>query len=390
MKLKGISAVLADKERLAKWQANAGLRSKLPDRYLTSSQRMMRRERIRRGTPVFEGSDLTVGDAESQARRDAELQYGSQRSQLDQQKVDLGARQMRDAAWFKAYQDSVSRAQQTLSDVTRDVNAGSPLQSAAAAQGDSPLAQNAGNVRSALASIAQGRMNSRNVADVGLMGALTSAAGAQGQMNEGAIRAALSKLGVSKRDLAAQYGAYRQKRQQELKDDSRRRLLEDRAYNLDQYKAAQAAADNAMDVNQYGYLKSDWAKLSTEERQSVIKEFAKSKGGKSKSGSSDSGSTDFRTSDQQDKWWGEVNQIIGRWGQPQRKRDGTLKVDKNGHAIRYGERDFISRGFAPEQIRIAYLLLKQRQNGRSYLTKKNVAFLHDYGIQVKSRYPVVG
>ncbi len=88
----------ADPARRAKYLANPGLRSKLPDSMLTPAQRAQRRRNTENAKPVTKGSDLTRGELARESRTATDLRYGpaerqlgTERGRAEQQGRDMGS-----------------------------------------------------------------------------------------------------------------------------------------------------------------------------------------------------------------------------------------------------------------------------------------------------------
>lgn len=95
--------------RLKKWQADPGLRSKLPDTDLTSSQLKARKLRQRLDTVVAPGG-LTNRDVARQANVNTSLQFGGQEQALAQQKAQNQAQATRDQSFFADYVAKINAA----------------------------------------------------------------------------------------------------------------------------------------------------------------------------------------------------------------------------------------------------------------------------------------
>ena len=224
-KLTGIKAVLADKSRLAKWKANPGLRSKLPEQYLTPEQRLARRM----GQEIFPGAGITGFEQARQAKSATDQVYGPQKLALQEQQNVLGAQRQRNAGWWDQYvgQLRAMQAPQANTIAGPDVGAQYGAPAGAATQG---VQQAAGGYQQALSSLASG-MLANNVA-VGGQRKLESLAGLDAQ-----------ELGVVQKKGALQREAdlFKQDQKDKIKSSLWQQALEAAAFKL---KTTDTLADN--------------------------------------------------------------------------------------------------------------------------------------------------
>ena len=109
-KKKGIDAVTSDPKRLRKWLRNPGLRSKLPDQYLSKQQKQNRWL----NDPVTPGSSMTSRQLRTTSRAAADLRYGG--SIRDAQDA-IGVSQKNEkqvASWYEDYQRQLQQHQNNV------------------------------------------------------------------------------------------------------------------------------------------------------------------------------------------------------------------------------------------------------------------------------------
>lgn len=95
--------IAADPALKAKYLANPGLRSKLPDKFLTPAQRKVRQTNAYNKAPITEGSTVTNKQLAVEANDAATTQFGGVRQQYttDQQRAQSLGRDQND--WYDAY-----------------------------------------------------------------------------------------------------------------------------------------------------------------------------------------------------------------------------------------------------------------------------------------------
>jgi hypothetical protein len=93
----------------AKYLANPGLRSKLPDNMLTPAQRAQRQTNQFNNAPITQGSSVTNRQVGVEANNAALMQYGGERQQLtqDQQRAQSLGRDQQD--WYAAYRAELAQ-----------------------------------------------------------------------------------------------------------------------------------------------------------------------------------------------------------------------------------------------------------------------------------------
>ena len=155
-KLTGVKAVLADKSRLAKWKANPGLRSKLPEKYLTPEQRLARRM----GQEIFPGAGITGFEQARQAKGATDQVYGPQKLALQEQQNVLGAQRQRNAGWWDQYVGQLRAMQAPQANTIASPNQLGQY-GAQPDAGTQQVQQSAGGYQQALSSLASGLLQSQ-------------------------------------------------------------------------------------------------------------------------------------------------------------------------------------------------------------------------------------
>ena len=122
-KKKGVDAVVADPKRLRKWLANPGLRSKLPEKYLSRDQQ----EERKLGEPVTPGSSMTLRDLRRDSKAATDLRYGGSIRDSQQSIYSSQAAERATSSW---YDDYLRRLAQYQTDVG---NSGTQAQQQASA-----------------------------------------------------------------------------------------------------------------------------------------------------------------------------------------------------------------------------------------------------------------
>lgn len=224
-KLTGIKAVLADPNRLSKWKSNPGLRSKLPEKYLTPEQRLARRM----GQEIFPGAGITGFEQARQAKSATDQVYGPQKLALQEQQNVIGAQRQRNAGWWDQYVGQLRAMQAPQANTLAGPDVGAQYGAPAGAATQQTQAA-AGGYQQALSSLAAGLLQN-NVA-VGGQRKLESLAGLDAQ-----------ELGVVQKKGALQKEAdlFKADQKDKIKSALWQQLLESKAFNL---KAADTAADN--------------------------------------------------------------------------------------------------------------------------------------------------
>ena len=115
-----------DPARRAKYLANPGLRSKLPDSMLTAKQRAQRRQNAELAKPVTRGSDLTRGELAREARTATDLRYGSAERELgaERGRAEQQGKDMQDfyGMYIAEMQGHTARTQQINADSQQQLN----------------------------------------------------------------------------------------------------------------------------------------------------------------------------------------------------------------------------------------------------------------------------
>lgn len=190
-------AQAGDKDALARVLANPGLRSRLPDRYLSSEQRASRAMNRRNQAPFVEGSPLTYGDVARERQAAETLRYGPAESQIAQQVRGSQQQEANIGGWFDQYKATV--AAQTAASQARYAQAQQDLAGRTQA---STAAAGAENQR--LTQQMQQDAASRGATYGGQPSADMSAAAASRRSLADAFANALSQQGVAQADY---YGA---------------------------------------------------------------------------------------------------------------------------------------------------------------------------------------
>src|SRR4051812_40335320 len=101
--------IKADPKLLARMRANPGLRSKLPDKYLTPKQLMQRRLNKRLDQPIVPGSTVTNRDLSHEADAAMTVKYGPRETQEKQTLGEEKNRARDTAGWYDQYQAAVAQ-----------------------------------------------------------------------------------------------------------------------------------------------------------------------------------------------------------------------------------------------------------------------------------------
>jgi len=316
--------------RVARLVKKPGTRSKIPTRYLPREYRRQREMNERLAQPVVEGSRMTNREAARERNATVDLRYGPLDHQLQQQLQQSQRVQQAIPQWYDQYRQLASAAQagsqqgyQAATQQFQQMQAatGQP-QGQAEIAAMNQQAQALGGVADPQAAQVAAQAAQVRAGMAGSLGGVVAAQGA-GQnayahnllANTGRhqIESLLSELQQDRdiRDDQAQLGrekgAYRTQVDRQIRDREQRSVLERAAFNLD---VANTRADNeradrqlrqqqrdsrrreqreAGQVNQYGYTDREWRRMSTAERQAVIRESRASGRGGSGSGSGSGG-----------------------------------------------------------------------------------------------------
>lgn len=114
--------VAHDPKLLARVLANPGLRSKLPDKYLTAAQRSKRNVNTRLNAPLVPGSPMTMRDAARTANAQTQVKYGQAEQALG---TELGHAQgyARDVpGWYQQYQNDLATHAQNVQNIGAGAN----------------------------------------------------------------------------------------------------------------------------------------------------------------------------------------------------------------------------------------------------------------------------
>lgn len=300
---------------------NPNTRASIPSRYLPAAQRRQREMNQQLDRPVVEGSQLTNRMAGREAENAASVRYGPLEQQLNTQLQRSQQVQQAIPQWYEQYRQLIGTAQEGIrqgfqaaqqQQQALQAGAGQVAGQGAIDQVNQQIQQLGGQVDP------QNQQIAANAAAVragmaGNIGAVTAAQAANQNayaQNLSAntprhqIDSIMQELGrereiqADRGQLARERGAYRQTQRQGIRDREQRSVLERAAFNLD---VANTAADNAradeqLDVSQrsqrrqeqqqelsgpgakYGYTATQWRRMSTQERQRVIREFQASRG----------------------------------------------------------------------------------------------------------------
>jgi hypothetical protein len=299
--------------------ANPGERARLDAKYLTPGQRKQRELNTRLNAPVTPGSSMTARDVAHQADSAVRLQYAGPEQQVQS---NIAAREQTEkdvGNWFAKFQDDLRTHAQNIQSIGQQgVTAATGLTQAAGgmqAPGGTatPDDANAAKVRAAMAASLGGLTNQTASANSTYADTLANVV-APGQRVVGMMGARKDTMSVRDKlsALKADEGAANQKYRSDLVADEAKNVLAQQALGLDVAKTQTAAQQqqlqlsetsrhnkasekntaasrqaqaqaNAGKVNQYGYTNGDWARMSTAQRQDVIRRFKNGNGGKPKS-----------------------------------------------------------------------------------------------------------
>jgi hypothetical protein len=325
--------IKADPALRAKYLANPGLRSKLPDSYLSPAQRKQRALNLRLNSPITPGSTLTGRDLAREAAAATDVRFGPQERALQTQQAQATQQGKDVAGWYDQYlkelgthaantqqinSEAVGQMQRTGAglralDQTQFAQQQQALATDAAGRGATPAnlgpdASNASLVRQAMLAGFSNQQALTGGASNRYADTVAHVVG-PGQKLQARAQSARGVRDVADKltGLAADKGAYNQEyRANRLTSEASyalaNRTLEgnqanDRVNNsIDAARLAEtqrandlrnqnAAADRrqreaaqGQKVNQYGYTAKDWAALSTAERQRIIAEQRRSFG----------------------------------------------------------------------------------------------------------------
>lgn len=266
--------------------------------------RAERAKNARLDSPFVVGGSMTQREAARQRNAEVDLRYRGPENELRQQVADSQRFETQNLpGWYADYQRILRDAQQqtaantqaALGQVTQlqglegNVLAGqaqiNAQQQADAAQrgavadtaGASDVAQRASMARQALTAgfgaqlATQGANNRQRLIDAVPI--------AQRELGEqqAAERGRRKTLTNKQFELASDRGDYATKVAQDIRDSESKSVLERAAFGLDEAKLAadiqakkEAAAAKGEEVNEYGYTKDAWRKLSTARRREII------------------------------------------------------------------------------------------------------------------------
>lgn len=292
--------IKADPKLLARMLANPGLRSKLPDKYLTPKQLMQRRLNKRLDQPIVPGSTTTERALSHEAQAAMDVRYGP-REHLESQALGEEKNRARDTAGFyDQYLAQVaqhSRNVQAIGGVAAQTGLGlqqgitglagagltglqNPANADAAARGAqagdlSGMASNAAAIRQALVGSFIGQQAGQTAAASNYADAQANVVapgqklGAQA-MSQGRIRKASGDIKATADERGAANFSYRADR----RTDEGKNILAGKIANVN---ADDKAADTAIKAatiygpggskqNSYGFTYDEWGKLPEKTR----------------------------------------------------------------------------------------------------------------------------
>lgn len=262
--------IAADPALKAKYLANPGLRSKLPDSMLTPQQRAQRQQNAYNAAPVTPGSSLTNRGLGVEANNAALTQYGAERQGLQTQQAQAQQLGRDQNDWYASYRAELAAhaanvqavnaaAVQQISGLQQGVRGLDNAQSSeqlAAMQKDAAIrgatvdpslastASNASQVRqAALAGFGSqqanvGAANSRYADTLATVVAPTQELQARAQAAN-----RVSQAGAQLTDLGRREGAYKANYTSGRVADEQKNVLAQQALGLDVTKAANTAAE---------------------------------------------------------------------------------------------------------------------------------------------------
>jgi len=112
--------IAADPALKAKYLSNPGLRSKLPDKFLTPAQRKVRQTNAYNAAPITEGSAVTNKQLALEAANATRVRYGPQEQalQAQQQRAQSLGRDQND--WYNAYKAELAQHAQNVQAIGND------------------------------------------------------------------------------------------------------------------------------------------------------------------------------------------------------------------------------------------------------------------------------
>lgn len=314
-------------KRVQELIGNPNTRASIPTKYLPAAQRRQREENARLDRPVMEGDPTTNRELARERNASADLRYGPLEQQLNQQLQRSQGVQQAIPQWYEQYRQLIgaanqgaqagyAAAQQQLQQVMQgtgqvpgqEAQAANSLNAEIQRLGGTPSPQNtqvaaqAAGVRSAATGNQLGVLISQGAnanAYNQNLGANTGRHQIDALLRERLLE---NEVRGDQGQLARERGAYGVTQDQAIRDRIQKGILERQAFGLDVAQAEDQAsdrrADNARDerrirsqerqqqqsVNQYGYSNREWQRMSTQERQRVIRDFKRS-GGSSGRGS---------------------------------------------------------------------------------------------------------
>lgn len=326
--------IASDPKLKAKYLANPGLRSKLPDSMLSPAQRAQRQSNAFNNAPVTPGSNVTNRALGVEANNAAMLQFGSERQGLQTQQAQAQQLGRDQNDWYAAYrnelaahaantqaitaaavgQDQALQAGVRPLDNAQSAEQQAAMQKQAAIQGTTvdpsltTTASNASQVRQSMLAgygalqAGIGGANSRYADTLATVVAPTQQLQARAQAAN-----KVSQVGSQLTDLGRREGTYKTQYTTGRVADEQKNVLAQQALGLDVTKAQTTAALGAQrikethrsatlshkdrqasikarnaaegaKVNSHGYTNSQWAAMTAEQRRQIIASDAKKTG----------------------------------------------------------------------------------------------------------------
>lgn len=302
----------AHPDLLAKYMKNPGLRSKLPDSYLTPAQRKQRILNARLNAPVVPGSSVTGRDLAQESNAATALRYGPQERALTTQQAQARQQGIDQAGWYDQYKadlqqhatntGQISAAavgqmnatgaglrgldQSNLQQQQGALNADAATRGATAAT-LGPEADAASRVRQQMLAGFANQQSATGAANQTYADSNANVVAPAQKMRARAQSAAdVRAIGDKLISVAADKGAYQQQYRAGVKSDEAKNVLAQQALTgktaVDLAKitatttrADRTAADRkaaaAGKVNQWGYTAAQWAAMTVEQRRAIIK-----------------------------------------------------------------------------------------------------------------------
>lgn len=424
-------------ERIAKFRANPGLRSKLPASLLTAAQRHTREANARANAPIVPGGDTTVAELARQRKTDEALQFGPTLEALAQGKKRIDAQRVRDHGFFTDYKNTVAQAQEQQRLAAADANAAA-TSTAQTASKDSQKAIDANTNRESLDSAKQGvafdesayrDAAQRALAGRSTMGQNQVAEAARGGVAQNSLLGQLAvaaQQGVNRRDVEIdrseselrdkaqgvrdKRAAWRSNYDAEAKKNAWQRVLEAKAFGLkekdtlaDNKTAADrvAATKRGQDItdanhdadattkantpNKYGYLPAEWNAMTTAQRSKIILASKKT---------SSKGNKPGKATEAENKAWkstsAAVNWLHQNYGQ-------TVPADpevegSTPHYLNLANIHKLRPKVLTDQISLdspEYIAAVDIFTSGGYISQATADRLHQASIKVRGRYKVM-